>query len=139
MLVVDASVAVKWFLNEQDSSQALGLFHQSYKLVAPELIRIEVLAAIAKRVRMGQLAIDDAAEQMERWRSTLLKRAVFIVDGNQQYQEEAALSLQERHNFYDCVYLVLAKKLRVPLVTADQRLAELAQNLGIETFNWRSG
>jgi len=46
MIVVDASVAMKWFLNDQDSSQALGLFHQSYKLVAPELIRIEVLAAI---------------------------------------------------------------------------------------------
>jgi len=45
MIVVDASVAMKWFLNDQDS-QALGLFHQSYKLVAPELIRIEVLAAI---------------------------------------------------------------------------------------------
>jgi len=41
MIVVDASVAMKWFLNDQDSSGA-GLFHQSYKLVAPELIRIEV-------------------------------------------------------------------------------------------------
>lgn len=74
---------------------------------------------------------------MERWRSTLLNRAVFIVDGNDQYQEEAALSLQERHSLYDCVYLVLAKKLRAPFATANQRLRELAQTLGIETFNWR--
>ncbi len=137
MLVVDASIAVKWFLNEPDSRQALSLFGQPYKLVAPPLIRIEVLAAIAKRARMGQIGAEDAAGQMERWRSTLLNRAVFIVDGNDQYQDEAALSLQERHSLYDCVYLVLAKKLRVPLVTADQRLGELAQALAIEIFNWQ--
>jgi hypothetical protein len=137
MLVVDASVAVKWFLNEPDSRQALGLFGQPYKLVAPPLIRVEVLAAIAKRVRMGQISIEDAAGQMDRWRSTLLNRAVFVVDSDEQYQEETALSLQERHSLYDCIYLVLAKKLCVPLVTADQRLGELAQSLGVETFNWR--
>jgi predicted nucleic acid-binding protein len=137
MIVVDASVAVKWFLNEQNSRQALGLFQQPYKLVAPPLIRLEVLAAIAKRVRMGQLAAQDAADQMERWRSTLLDRAVFVVDADDQYHEEAALSLQERHSIYDCVYLVLAKRLRVPLATADERLTELAQAIGIETFNWR--
>lgn len=138
MIVVDASVAVKWFLNEPNSRQALGLFQQPYKLVAPPLIRIEVLAAIAKRVRMGHLASQDAAEQMERWRSTLLDRAVFIVDVDEQYQEEAALSLQERHSIYDCVYLVLAKKLCVSLVTADQRLTELAHAFGVETLDWQS-
>jgi len=55
---------------------------------------------------MGQLAAQDAADQMERWRSTLLDRAVFVVDADDQYHEEAALSLQERHSIYDCVYLV---------------------------------
>jgi predicted nucleic acid-binding protein len=138
VIVVDASVAVKWFLHEADSRQALSLFHQPYKLVAPELIRIEVLAAISKRVRMGHLALEDAAEQMERWRSTLLNRAVSIIDGDNQYQDEAALSLQERHSFYDCVYLVLAKKFRIPLATADERLSLLAEAHGIETLNWRT-
>lgn len=138
MIVVDASVAVKWFLNEQDSSQALALFHQSYKLIAPELIRIEVMAAITKRVRMAELAAEDATKQMERWRSTLSKRALFLVNDDQQYQQAAALSLQERHNFYDCVYLVLAKKLGILLVTADERLANLAQKLGIQSLDWRS-
>ncbi|MEH2415276.1 hypothetical protein [Nostoc sp.] len=38
------------FLNQPDSREALALFHQPYKLIAPALIRIEVLAAIAKRV-----------------------------------------------------------------------------------------
>jgi predicted nucleic acid-binding protein len=129
---------VKWFLHEADSRQALGLFKQPYKLVAPPLIRMEVLAAIARRVRMGHLTVEDAGAQMERWRSTLWGRAVFIVDGDDQYREEAALSLQERHSIHDCVYLVLAKKLCVPLVTADQQLAALAQALGIKTFDWRS-
>ncbi|MEH1844079.1 MAG: type II toxin-antitoxin system VapC family toxin [Nostoc sp.] len=138
MIVVDASIAVKWFLNEPGSREALALFHQPYKLIAPALIRMEVLAAIAKRVRMAELAAEDATKQMERWHSTLAKRALFLVDDDQQYQQAAALSLQERHNFYDCVYLYLAKNLGVPLVTADQRLADLAKKLGIQSLDWRS-
>jgi predicted nucleic acid-binding protein len=139
MIVVDASVAVKWFLHEPDSRQALSLFHQPHKLVAPELIRIEVLGAITKRARMGHIAPEDAADQLEQWRSTLFNRAVSIVDGDDQYQEEAALSLQERHSLYDCVYLIFAKRLHVPLATADERLATLAEAHGIEAFNWRTG
>ncbi|NJL51216.1 MAG: type II toxin-antitoxin system VapC family toxin [Hydrococcus sp. SU_1_0] len=46
--MVDASVAVKWLLNEEDSERACGLFEQPYRLIAPDLIRLEVLAAISR-------------------------------------------------------------------------------------------
>jgi hypothetical protein len=48
MIVVDASIAVKRFL----------LGHE--KLVAPTLIRIEVAAAITRKVRLGEPKVEDA-------------------------------------------------------------------------------
>jgi predicted nucleic acid-binding protein len=48
MIVVDASVAAKWFLPEKGSSAALALQEGPSQLAAPDLIRMEVAAAITK-------------------------------------------------------------------------------------------
>ncbi|MBW4473973.1 MAG: type II toxin-antitoxin system VapC family toxin [Stenomitos rutilans HA7619-LM2] len=138
ILVIDASVAVKWLLNEEDSAPALALFRLPCKLIAPALIRVEVLATIAKVARRNQLSIADATRQIQRWHSTLSRRALFTVEGDKDYQDEVELSLAQRHSLYDCVYLALARKLGVPLATADKRLADIAHELGIEAFDWRS-
>jgi predicted nucleic acid-binding protein len=38
MIVVDASVAVKWFLNESQSKEAIDLLTMEEKLVGPILV-----------------------------------------------------------------------------------------------------
>ena len=45
-LVVDASVAVKWFLPEIDSDQALALLASDAVFHAPELLRLEIANAL---------------------------------------------------------------------------------------------
>ena len=43
MLVVDCSVAVKWFLEEPGDREALALLRAGERLIAPELIIAELI------------------------------------------------------------------------------------------------
>ncbi|HVG07663.1 MAG TPA: type II toxin-antitoxin system VapC family toxin, partial [Thermoanaerobaculia bacterium] len=59
-IVVDASVAIKWFLPEQHSLQALRLLEGGRELVAPDLIWAEIGNVLWKRWRQGELADENA-------------------------------------------------------------------------------
>lgn len=67
MIVVDASVAAKWFLPELDSSEAERLLEGPETMTAPDLIPIEVAAAISRRFRLGDLDAAEAGELCEKW------------------------------------------------------------------------
>ena len=45
-LVVDASIAVKWSVIEQDSDLAAKLIESDHELIAPELLAVEVANAL---------------------------------------------------------------------------------------------
>src|SRR5262249_17520559 len=51
MIVLDASVAAKAYLEEPGSDEAIALLTGRENLLAPELIRVEVAAALLRRVR----------------------------------------------------------------------------------------
>ena len=58
-VVVDASVAIKWFVPEPLSNEAERLLGGSDTLFAPDLLLIEFGNIIWKKVRLGELARDD--------------------------------------------------------------------------------
>lgn len=53
--VVDASVAIKWFLPEIHSKAALRLRSSRYRLHVPALMTLELGNVLVKRIRRGQL------------------------------------------------------------------------------------
>ena len=53
--VVDASVALKWFLPEPHEECAARLRRAGSELGAPDLLHVEVANALWKRVRRGEL------------------------------------------------------------------------------------
>jgi predicted nucleic acid-binding protein len=118
MMVIDASVAAKWFIVEPGARAARELVHSGNVLIAPELIIAEVLNVAWKRlIRNGlewdQLAgVSDALPKlfMELWPTVWLANRAF----------EIAAEL--RHPVNDCFYLALAEREEATLVTADQRL-----------------
>jgi len=59
-LVVDASVAVKWFLPEPDAEPAVALLRAGHRLIAPDLLWIEVASVLWKVVRRGSLTAGPA-------------------------------------------------------------------------------
>jgi predicted nucleic acid-binding protein len=67
MIVVDASVAVKWFFPEQGSDAAQAVLLGADKLMAPALIRVEVAAAITRKVRLSELLSQEAEAACDLW------------------------------------------------------------------------
>lgn len=61
-IVVDASVAVKWFVLEANSEHARRLLDSDATLVAPDLIVAEIATAMWKRQRVGDISPEQATE-----------------------------------------------------------------------------
>jgi predicted nucleic acid-binding protein len=113
--VVDSSVAVKWYAAEQDSFLARALFGRP--LVAPDLIRVEVANTLWKKVRLGQLTLDQSASALGH-----LARSVTLFRSEPFAESALELSLDLVRPVYDCFFLIIARTLDFPLVTSDKRL-----------------
>ena len=116
--VVDASVAVKWMVEEEFSRESASLLDARLTLQAPELLFAEVANALWAMHRRGDIdgnALTDAID---------LLRAAPIVTPLPMRQLAAAatrLATDLRHPVYDCFYLALAVHEQHPVVTADTR------------------
>lgn len=116
-LVVDASIAVKWVIEEEGTEDALSLRRRA-KLIAPDLLAAECSNILWKKVRRGELAKDEALLAAQ-----LLQNADLELLPTRPLLESATrLAIELDHPAYDCVYLALAFAKGCNLVTADERL-----------------
>ncbi len=116
--VIDASVALKWFVEEDGTAQAAALLAGSDWLIAPDLILAEVGNAAWKAVRSGMMLpeqFDHAAARLPVAFDELVPLAGLS-------RRAAAIALALDHPVYDCCYLAVAEARDAPLVTADRRL-----------------
>ncbi|MBI3210837.1 MAG: type II toxin-antitoxin system VapC family toxin [Candidatus Solibacter usitatus] len=126
MIVVDASVAVKWFLPEDGSEAAFELLKGKEILIAPDLIRVEVSNAFMRRARKGDITHAEAKEAMGMWLDAL-KQGVVQIQGNLEDLRDATnFALQLGHAVHDCYYLAVARRTSSKLVTADKAFAAKA-------------
>jgi predicted nucleic acid-binding protein len=120
MLVVDCSVAVKWFLEEPGDRKALTLLRSGERLVAPELIVAEIVNVLWKRVTAGGIELSQAADVPRAIPRTLAELWPLAPLAERTF----AIATELRHPAYDCFYLALAEAKDARLVTADRRLAQ---------------
>ena len=85
-VVVDASVAVKWLVDEEFSSSAARLLDADFTLVAPELLFAEVSNALWAMRRRGDITPDDLAEAVD-----VLKSAPVAVPASMRQLAAAAV------------------------------------------------
>lgn len=117
--VVDASVAVKWLVAEADSARAAPLLRDARRLHAPALLRVECANILRKKHRRGIATRDEAVGGL-----ALPDRVGLAwVDDMPHVAGALRRALGLDHPACDCVYLEVAASLRLPLVTADRRLA----------------
>ncbi len=115
--VVDASVAVKWVVEEDHSTEAAILlgFDACH---APDHWRAEAINALWSKVVRGDLTAADAEERM-----TVLLRAPVIGTPIADLNARAfAISVALTVTIYDLLYVALAEKRDIAMVTADERL-----------------
>jgi predicted nucleic acid-binding protein len=116
-VVVDASVAAKWVVEEDHSGKA-ALLLQCDARHAPQHWLAEAVNVLWSKVFKGDLTAADAEERM-----AILLRAPVIGAALPDLMPRAfAISVAQTVTIYDSLYIALAEKLHVPLVTADQQL-----------------
>lgn len=130
-LVIDASVIAAVFLNERDAPAAAALLRDADRLVAPDLLTLEVSSALGRRVRRGQLLAADAKKAFD----SLPAAAIRLVPHRPLLAAAFALSLSLRHAIHACLYLALAQAEGVGLATLDRHMATHAAGLGIPLWN----
>jgi predicted nucleic acid-binding protein len=119
-IVIDASVALKWILDEPGSEAAVALRDQ--ELIAPALWLAEAANALWRRARIGQISEDETAA----WFSELFKAPVASLPMEPYLERALQLAMEIGHPVYDCIYLALALQHQTHVVTADHRFASAA-------------
>ncbi len=116
--VVDASVAVKWFVPEELTEEALSYLSDEHELLAPDLLWPEFANIVWKKVRRGELTPDEARRILSLRQQVPLKvtASTNLIDS----ALEIALGLDR--TVYDSMYLALAAHRDCVMLTADRRL-----------------
>jgi predicted nucleic acid-binding protein len=120
-LVVDASVVLKWVVDEAGSVAAAAL--RASSLAAPELLLEECANVLWVKQRRGELTADEARERLR----LLFEAPVQLVPSASLLNRALELAIHLDQTVYDCIYLALALHLDGQLVTADRRLAEASR------------
>lgn len=117
--VIDAAVAVKWFIKEEGSDAAIEILSSGALLYAPQLILIEVAATFMKKVRRQEISADFARSAEQTFRQRATSGLLTVWPDEILLPDAIELSLQLVHPLYDCLYLALAQRVDAPLVTPD--------------------
>ena len=116
MLVVDASVAVKFVTEEPGSDAAYGIVVGTEALLAPDWLLAEVASAMWSKVKRSVLLRIHAERNLAHVPDFFAR----LFPASELLPEAFRLSFELKHPVYDCLYLALAIRERAGLVTADQ-------------------
>jgi predicted nucleic acid-binding protein len=115
--VIDASIAVKWVVEEHRTPEALLALRQKAKLIAPELLVAECANILWKKVQRQELLKQEALIA-----ARLLQGAeIELLPMRFLFEAATRMSIEIDHPAYDCLYLALAVEKECSFVTADER------------------
>ena len=115
--VIDASVAVKWYVEEDFSEEAASVLSGEFELNVPELIYPEFGNILWKKFRRGEVTPAECRNIIERFRGLSLFR-----HSHNALLKSAYIGAEiTGQTVYDWTYLSLAVFLNCEMVTADRR------------------
>jgi predicted nucleic acid-binding protein len=118
MIVVDASIAVKWVMPEPDSDAAGALLTQP--LIAPDLWLVEAANALWRNAVTKSITELQALQALARLRVS----PVTTLPSSDYLASALELATRLHHPIYDCLYLALALREDSYVMTADTRFAK---------------
>jgi predicted nucleic acid-binding protein len=118
-VVVDASVAVKWYIPEDGSSAARALLDTDSVLIAPELLLAEASNVLWKKVRRGEIDGDWAhVIRTQLCTGSLIEFRPLVTI----CETALEIALQFNQTVYDSMYIALAIAENAVMITVDSRL-----------------
>jgi predicted nucleic acid-binding protein len=134
MIVLDASVILKWLLPEEGRDIALSFLdkhiNDQEEVAIPELLYYEVGNILAVKTKLPEEAIIEVMRYLFD-----LELSAFTL-GQQEYLEAMRLSRLYEVSIYNASYVVLARSLGASFITADERLARKMKDMPfVQTLN----
>jgi len=131
-LVVDASVGIKLFVDEEYSDKVHSLFEKladdiPAMLYVPDLFYIECTNILLKYTRRFGRSLDDSRADL----ADLSRLSLRAVPTAELMEDALLLAAEQNITAYDACYAVLASHLALPLATADRPLAKAVGALWI--------
>ncbi|HBO44126.1 MAG TPA: PIN domain nuclease [Planctomycetaceae bacterium] len=117
-IVVDASVVAAAFFPEPHAKAARALLVSEAPLHAPDLVYPEVANVIWKRHGRGEISGSEADDLL----SDVMGLPLEITPSDQVLGAALELAMRTGRTVYDCLYVALAIRLNVKMVSGDKRL-----------------
>ena len=117
-LIVDASVAIKWFVKETLHDEALVLLQHSDRLQAPEFIVLELTNVVWKKRLRREITKGQAQTIVSAIPNYVSIVYPIVLD----HERALELAVFLEHPAYDCLYLACAERVGGTVVTADRAL-----------------
>lgn len=123
MVIIDASVAVKWYVAEAGHAEARAIMADANELLAaPDIIVTEVANALRRKVTEGTATRAQALSALDDLPLCFSR----IIPSATTLRVAFDLALDLGHPFPDCVYLACAVMNDASLVTDDRKFLEKA-------------
>jgi predicted nucleic acid-binding protein len=131
LIVVDVSVAAKWFLRDERSRFAESILYRVVEETAcvPALFRWELQNVLLVAQRASRMTNDDVNEALD----SLRDLPVFVDPPGERVFAGSEIQIARHYDLtpYDAAYLALAANRRIALATSDADLAHAATDLGL--------
>ncbi|TFG64366.1 MAG: PIN domain-containing protein [Gemmatimonadales bacterium] len=123
-VVVDASALAALVFGEPDA-EAVAARLAGRQLIAPTMLRYEMASVYLKKLRRYAAERSALSEMLRAYSQLGIQEVQPDTEGIARIAERTGLTA------YDAAYLWLGQLIRAPVVTLDQRLAEVARGLGL--------
>jgi len=123
ILVLDASVIIKWFNKEKDSNIALRIREEYYRgmheIVVPDLLLYEISNALRYN---NEFSVSDISKAVD----SIIDIGITITVPERNLLDKAVvMARKENITVYDAVYIALASEINAKFITADEKLKHI--------------
>jgi len=130
-LVLDVSIAARWFLRDERDEGAAALLVRVAEdgAYVPALFRWEIQSVLLGAERASRIAPDDVDSALE----VLRDLPIVVESPGERVFSGSEVQLARHYDLtpYDAAYLALAAGRRLPLATLDAALVHAASDLGV--------
>mgnify|MGYP001626454639 CR=1 FL=1 len=129
MRVIDSSALIKYFTRESNWDKVKELMSEG--VISLDLAIKELANALWKKILRKEIDLGIAVEILK----DLIENKPILIEHQENYLIEALdIAIKHRITIYDALFIVLAKKKSMELITSDETQARVAQTNGVRVI-----